>query len=158
MRVALLFILAVSPLSAQEIKADSLRLVPADTGTWAEGRADGRAAGSMPPVAGRAVAGFAGGVPVGFFGILSFAHPVPAIATVAGAAAVIAAVGSGSVALPPSLSDEARRRSPSYAAGFAEGYADRLRSRRRTAAIWGGVAGTASGFALLVLMLSQINS
>jgi hypothetical protein len=101
-----------------------------------------------------------GGLPVGFFGAfaLSDRDPIQVISTGAGLSLVLGAAVGGSAAPPAALAGPADARGGAYARAFRDGYAGRLRERRRTAALLGGAAGTAAGFGLLILLLSQFTT
>jgi hypothetical protein len=131
--------------------------MPADSGTWAQGREAGRAAGRLPPVTARAVGGFIGGLPVGALGIFALLDrdPVQVLGTGVGLAVIIGAATRGSAAPPAELMATATARGDTYARAFGDGYAERLRGRRRAAALLGGTAGAVAGFGALVALLSQ---
>jgi len=101
--------------------------------------------------------GFIGGLPIGFLGIsVSQGDPGGVIAVGSGAAIIGAAWRVGTAKPPPSLYIQSR--GEAYARSYSESYAERLLERRRNAAMVGGLAGTAIGFGLLVLLLSQLTT
>jgi hypothetical protein len=106
------------------------------------------------------LAGFVGGLPIGFSGIpaLTDHDAVFVLSTGAGFGIVGGAVLSGSVDPPPALADSAAARGAAYEQAFRKEYVAQLHRRRARAALGGGVAGVVSGFALLFWALSQIST
>lgn len=117
------------------------------------GRVDGRRLAGQPGVMGYAAGGFVGGLPVGFAGLFALGSGRAGLVapTVAGVAPFTATLvhSNRAVVLPPRVERGLVRRSPEYGQAFRDAYAERLRGRRRSAAVLGGVAGTVAGFALL---------
>ncbi len=80
--VAVLCLIVATSVRAQQVPAGGSFAVPiaADTGTTAEGARAGIAAAEERVVAGRAMGGFIGGLPIGFLGLLlTRADPAGAI-------------------------------------------------------------------------------
>jgi len=143
-------------LGAQQLPAQDLRAqVGADSGTAAEGLRDGSADASERSVAGRAILGFLGGLPVGFFAPSAIAFDPGAIV---GAALGVGIIGAGwkLVNAEPRPDHKNRGRGESYNAAYTEMYQERLLERRKKAAILGSLAGAVSGLGLLVSLLSQL--
>jgi hypothetical protein len=137
---------------------DSASVKPAaDTGTAEEGSRDGKSAADDRPVSGRAMLGFIGGLPIGFLGItVSQGDPAGAISIGSGAAIIGAAWRLGTARPPPNRFMQSR--GEAYARSYSESYKERLLERRRNAALLGGLAGTAIGFGVLILLLSQLTT
>jgi len=153
------YLVSGSNLPAQQIPPAGTSLtavVTADTGTAAEGRRDGSAAAAERSVAGRAIVGFIGGLPIGLFGLVGPGDPALAIGVGSGVGIVGAAWRLGRS--DPPLNQSIQERSESYRRAYSESYKDRLRKRRGKAAILGGVAGVVSGFGLLIALLSDLDT
>lgn len=158
----LLLLISTIALRAQEIPgsatfaADFLEM---DT-LAAAGRRDGRAAAGKQDTGPRFVLAVAGGLPVGFFGLpaLSDQDPIQVVSAGVGLILMGGAAVAGGAAPPAGLADSAAARGIVYERAFREGYAERLRARRRSAALWGGLTGTTAGFGLLAFLLSQITT
>ena len=146
-----------SPAESQQTAPSSGVSSPGDT-TSAAGVDDGRAAARLRGVGARGAAAFVSGIPLGFAGRLAIygANVVATGAALAGAAGIAASMEAGGTAPPPSLISSAAARGSSYTAGFMKGYSDRLQSRRRKAALIGGAAGTATGAAALVALITVL--
>jgi hypothetical protein len=134
-----------------------LERVATDTGTWYDGRKAGRDAADKQSVGGRAGLAFLGGLPVGFMGLLaaSDGDAVQTLPTGGG----IALIGFAFAARPPRPAEimaNAGGRGETYSRAFLEAYSSRMRSRQRVAAVAGGAAGIATGFGLLVYVLSHL--
>jgi hypothetical protein len=154
-------IICAAPLSAQVApRIDSTRVQTADSSAWANGWYAGRAAAGTQPVTGRAAAGFLGGLPVGMFGFVALSQrdALPVIAAGGGLAVIGAAAMPGRMDPPAAVAATAAARGVTFERAFVQGYAERLGSRRRSAALVGGVAGAATGLGILVLLLSQITT
>lgn len=130
------------------------------TGREGELRADGYRAGEKAagkvPVWGRSLAGFVGGLPLGFFAPVALEGQGETLAPAGVGAAIIggaAFLGSG---LPPSQMDSALLRGEIFAKAFADGYEARLTSRRKKSAFIGGAAGTVAGFGLLIAFITAL--
>lgn len=121
----------------------------------AAGLRDGNAAARKIPVSGRGAAGFVSGLPVGFLGpfLILGGSPIGALGVGAGGAGMYAAAQTGNRAPSDSLAVLAQQKGAEYAKAFSKGYSDRLLARRRTAALLGGVGGTATGFGALFLLI-----
>ena len=127
----------------------------ADAAEAAEaGRLDGRLLAGEPDTFGYALSGFAGGLTIGLLGPLAAVDgdrlPVAAAAGGVGWLAATAARASRPAAVPPDVERSLAGRGPEYGRAFRESYSERLRGRRRSAAVLGGVAGTVAGAALLL--------
>lgn len=151
----LLFALALAPAPAAGAQETSPLPDSVLYGDVAEaGRAAGRRLAERPGVLGYAAGGFVGGLPVGMFSLFTigsrrgeFVAP-----TVAGVALVTGTTihGGRAVVLPPREERGLEGRSEEYGQAFRDAYSERLRGRRRSAAVLGGVAGTVTGFVLLL--------
>jgi hypothetical protein len=121
----------------------------------AAGLRDGNAAARKIPVSGRGAAGFMSGLPVGFLGpfLIFGGNPVGALGVGAGGAGIYAAAQTGNRVPSDSLTALAEQKGAEYAKAFSKGYSDRLLARRRSAALIGGVGGTATGFGALFLLI-----
>ena len=85
-------------------------------------------------MSGRFVGGFASGFLLGLIGT--------------GIAYVIA--GSDNTALPAAESAPLNAANPTYALSFREGYSERLKARRRSSALTGGLLGTLTVIVVIV--------
>lgn len=153
--LSLLFAVALALAPAAEAQETSPLPGSVLHGDLAEaGRTDGRRLAGRPGVLGYAAGGFAGGLPVGFVGLFAvFTGRAAFVAPTAAGAAVLTATtvrANRAVVLPPDVERGLERRSPEYGQAFRDAYAERLRGRRREAAVLGGIAGTVAGFALLL--------
>lgn len=119
----------------------------------------GIAAADAHAVSGRAILGFFGGVSVGFFTPIALAtrHPASALVPFGGVALIATAAGAGSTSPPEELVTRASRGDPWLAAEFQSAYERRLTSRRKRAAVIGGVTGTVTGVGLLAWLISSID-
>jgi hypothetical protein len=128
-----------------------------DAATVDEGARAGIAAANDQIIVGRAVGGFAGGLPVGLFALtLVNGNPV---------AIVGAGVGVGIVETSWRLGATAPRLTPALLNGdqafrhaFEKSYRERLIERRKAAARLGGVAGGVAGFGFFIWLLSSITT
>ena len=157
--VAVLCLIVATSVRAQQVPAGGSCAVPiaADTGTTAEGARAGIAAAEERVVAGRAMGGFIGGLPIGFLGILVIqGDPVGAIGIGAGVGIIGASWRLGGIEPPQTQS--LRDHGPAYQGAYARSYRERLLDRRRKAAILSGVAGSVTGFVLLFMLLSSIDT
>jgi len=148
-----------TPVGAQQVPPQNSATprVPADTGTAEEGLRAGSAAAEDPDVAGRAMLGFVGGLPIGFLGTLVIqGDPAGVIGLASGVGIIGAAWKAGNAKPPPS--GFIRERGEAYQRSYSQSYEKRLRERRRNAAMLGGVAGSVVGFAILFALLSQITT
>jgi hypothetical protein len=123
----------------------------------AEGARAGVAAAEERDVAGRAVGGFLGGLPIGFFGILVL-QPDPAGAIGVGGGLAIIGASWKLGGIEPPQTQSLRERGPAYRRAYTRSYGERLIQRRRNAALLGGVAGTLAGFALIFALISSIDT
>ena len=159
-RITVRSLALAAALAAPALAPAQIAPAPADTLTAEEGTHAGRLAARQPTVAGRALAGFVGGLPVGFFGLIALRDPSPEPKAFAGAglAAIVAAASVGSVAPGDSLASAAASYGPVYQRAFTEAYGRRLGSRRRAAATAGGLLGAGVGLATLIAFLSGMST
>ena len=147
------------PVGAQQVPAQNPATPPvtADTGTAVEGSRNGRSDADDPSVAGRAVLGFLGGLPIGFLGpLVSQGDPGGSIGIGSGVGIIGAAWIVGSA--KPRPSPYHRERGEAYWRAYSESYKERLLERRAKAAVLGGLGGVLFGFGVLFLFLSQYTS
>ena len=157
--VAAVCLITATSVRAQQVPGGTTVAVPiaADTGTTVEGASAGIVAAEERVVAGRAMGGFIGGLPIGFLGLLlTRADPAGAIGV--GSGLVIIGVSWKLGGIEPPQTQTLREHGPAYQRAYSRSYGERLRQRRRNAAILGGVAGTVTGFGLLFLLLSSITT
>jgi hypothetical protein len=148
-----------TPVGAQQAPAQNpaAPLVAADTGTAEEGLRAGSEAAEDPSVAGRAMLGFIGGLPIGFLGTSVIkSNAVGFIGIASGVGIIGAAWRTGNTTPPPS--GHIRERGEAYEHSYSESYKKRLLERRRNAAMLGGLAGGVVGFGILFALLSQITT
>jgi len=108
-------------------------------------------------VAGQAILGFVGGLPIGFSALVLGQGDTPTILAGAVGVAIIETTWRiGSAAPPPTPAVE--ERGGAYARAYARSYRERLLERRRKAARVGGLVGTLSGLGLLFFALSQVTT
>ena len=152
-------VLLAFPLYAQDSTVvGEHRPIATDTSSWRAGVQAGKDSAEDPPVALRSVVGFVAGVPSGFLGVAAFTLAPQAIVGLGAGVGIIAATASvGSVAPPAAAAEYASSRGPEFERGFRTGYADRLRSRRASAAAKGGAAGAATGFAFLLWLFANLD-
>ncbi|HEY8468351.1 MAG TPA: hypothetical protein VIL18_01850 [Longimicrobiales bacterium] len=93
----------------------------------AAGIVDGELAAQSPGTVGWGIGGFASGL---FLGLI-------------GTGVTYALAGSSNADLPPAIMASLSDRSPEYRMGFQQGYANKLRARRKSSALIGGALGTA---------------
>jgi hypothetical protein len=148
-----------SPLGGQQAPAgiSVAAAVTVDTGTAAEGLRAGSASAAERGVAGRAIGGFIGGLPIGFLGTLLIqGDPGGPIGVGLGLGIIGAAWKLGKIEPPQSQS--MHERGETYKRAYLESYKERLSERRRKAAILGGLAGGVTGLGLLFMILSEIDT
>ena len=98
----------------------------------------GRALAERPGMSGRFAGGFASGLALGLIGT--------------GIAYAIA--GSDNASLPALEAAQLATANPTYQLSFQQGYAERLKSRRRSSALTGGLLGTATFVVIYVAATS----
>ena len=103
--------------------------------TLAKGLVDGNLAAEHVRMSGRFVGGLFAGLTFGLIGTLVAYN----------------SAGGSAAALPPWISDS----SPKYIAGFQQSYNARLRDRRQSTALTGGLIGTLAGAAIWYYVLTQ---
>lgn len=142
-----------APARAQEVAPSRSEIAPDSLA--AVGHRDGRTAADKSGVAGRAAVAFAGGLPVGFFGLFVLSdQDVPQIGfTGIGLGLIAGAATYGSVSPPADQAEQAVARGPEYEQAFRSSYGERVQFRRRVVVLWGGAAGIAAGFGALLLLL-----
>jgi len=152
-----IWVVLATPVGAQVTPpVDAARTRSADSVAWTNGWRAGEAAAEAQPVAGRAAAGFLGGLPVGLFGVVALAgrDELPVVAAGGGLAVIAAAARPGRREAPAAEITRDGARDAMYERAFARAYSERLVGRRRSAAIVGGLAGAATGLGLLLVLLS----
>jgi hypothetical protein len=144
------------PASAQLIEARgaSVTVLKADTGTYAEGMRAGIEAANDRNVAGQAILGFVGGVPIGFSALILGQTDTPAILFTAVGVAIVETTWRIGSTTPP-RTPFVERRGDAFSRAYSTTYRERLVQRRKKAARLGGVAGAIAGAGLLVLALSS---
>lgn len=156
----LALLLALAPASG----AQESPLPPADSAAIpapvAEGWADGRRLAGRPGTGGYFLGSFLLGLPVGFFGLVAAfdGDAVPTMFVLGGAAGIVGTAVQAQrspVRIPQNLERRVQERDTEYQRAFNEAYTNRLRGRRRSSAVLGGLAGTAAGFGLLLHLLSN---
>lgn len=158
---SLLPALALALATAGAARAQEAAPPPADSAVAlaAEGRGDGRLHAGRPGTGGSFAAGFAAGLPIGFFGLAAGVslRPVPvagALGGVAGGGAALGFAERPARVLPPELEQRLAGRGSVYGEAFRHAYSARLRDRRRKAVMAGGLTGTAVGLVLVLQALS----
>jgi hypothetical protein len=157
----LLFALALATAGAARAQVE-LPPPPDSAAVPAEaGREDGRLYAGRPGTGGYFAGGFAAGFPIGLFGIAAgiAGETVPVVSTLGGVAGGIAALRHAERPtrdLPPEVEQRLAGRDPAYREAFSQAYSARLRSRRRTAVLVGGLSGTGAGFVMLIHLLSKV--
>ena len=129
----------------------------ADTSTAEEGMRAGIEAANDRNVAGQAILGFVGGVPIGFSALVLRQGDAPAILAGAVGVGIIETtwrIGNATPRLTPAVEE----RGAAYARAYSRSYRERLVERRRNAARVGGLVGTLSGLGLLFYALSQVTT
>lgn len=106
---------------------------PTSTEQFFQGRIDGRRQGDQVNTSGRMVGGLAAGTFLGLIGT-----------------GIVYAVASGDAVRMPDDVEASRSRDTGYLMGFEEGYVERVRARRRSSALAGGLLGT--GIAVLIIV------
>jgi hypothetical protein len=105
-----------------------------------------------------AIPALAGGIGLGFFGLIAFnGHPLPLAGAGASVAALLltsAAAHRDSKILPDSVTRSIALEDARYRDAFAREYGARINKQRQTDVVVFGVLGTAVGFAMLINLLS----
>lgn len=129
------------------------------------GRADGAAAAHGRGVGGYFAAGLLSGLAIGAAGPIGVGEASPDVpplvitaAGVAGVVGVSVHAAHAGVTLP--ASDEAllRGHGDAYQKAFRDAYAIQVQRRRKHAALWGGLTGTAVGIGAVLFLLSHITT
>jgi hypothetical protein len=155
-----LVIAGATTLGAQDTTPrDTASVIVEDSTEWREGLLAGHQSAEGQSVAGRGALGFLGGVSTGFFLLPATSIISPwTLAAGSGVTVVISAARMGGTAPPAAVVERAANGREAFARGFRQGHTERLRARRRKAALVGGAVGAAAGFGYFVWLVSNIST
>jgi hypothetical protein len=136
--IVVLLTLQQQPAHAQELSVSGVS-APARDSTASEAVLHGRAAAERRGVGGRFAGGFASGFLLGLIGT----------------AITYAIAGSDDASMPAQEAAQLTAANPTYSLAFQQSYIERLEARRRSAALTGGLIGTATVVTILLVANSS---